>query len=316
MPNICPLPPNSLVVIYLRHSPGDKQTIYAQEMVVRAYCDKYGLIIVAVFRDEAKTGTTTAGRDDFLRMTDRITQGKLTPRPAAVIILDFSRFGRDVIDSEFHKWFLRKSNCDVISVMDDIPAGDMAPIFESLLHWSAAKVSKDIAVKARDGLLWRAQQGYPPGGFPPIGYKRGERIVIGHTKAGKPRYASKWVIDEETQARVARAWQLKLAGLNNGQIHRELHLTPSARGLTDFFKRKTYAGSVTCGTLEIENALPAYITRGDYERVQQMTAPQRGRVQTNNAARISFISSSLSIILLAPTTTPASHQSPRRVLLW
>jgi DNA invertase Pin-like site-specific DNA recombinase len=145
----CPLAPNLPVVCYLRHSPGDKQTIYAQQAAVKAYCEQNALTVIRTYTDEARSGTTTAGRNQFLAMIDAITTHQITPSPQAVIVYDLSRFGRNLIESQFYIAFLRRNNCDVVSMTDEIPQGDLGPVFETLIHWEAQQAAKRIGQKAR-----------------------------------------------------------------------------------------------------------------------------------------------------------------------
>lgn len=79
------------------------------------------------------------------------------------------------------------------------------------------------------------------------------------------------------------AWKMKLQGANHWDIHRVTRLCASPRGYTDLFKNETFAGVRKCGSLRVENAHPAYVTRDEFERVQIMRKPNRGRVQKGNS---------------------------------
>ena len=269
----CPFPPGALVYAYLRHSPGDSQTITSQDAAVRAWCIENGLQLGRVFKDEAKSGTSTAGRDDFLLMMDTLRDSNLKPRPIGIVLWSFSRFARDVNDAEYYKADLRRRRYIVFSLTDKVPDGDIAPVFESLIHWKDAERSREISRDAKRGLRWLAEQGYSVGGFPPRGYCKSAPVEVGRKKNGESRLACKWEFDSEWQARVQRAWQMKLAGALNWDIHRATRVFDSINSYTTFFTNITYAGFRKCSDLVIPNAHPAYVTEEEFNRVQAMRQP-------------------------------------------
>ncbi len=282
----CPFPPGTPLVAYLRHSPGDRQTIESQESHVREWLAAHHLPLVRVFIDKALSGTSTAGRDEFLLMVDLLREHRLQPSPQGVVLWSFSRFAREVKDAEYYKWTLRHEGYAVYSMTDQIPEGDLAPIFESFVHWKDAERSKEISRDAARGLRWLAEQGYSTGGFPPIGYRRSAPVEVGRRKNGEARLAYKWEIDPETEGRVKLAWQMKLAGASQGDIHRATSLCAGVRGYADFFANETYAGVRKCRDLRVPNAHPAYVTKEEFERVQALRQPvlRKGQVLTDSAS--------------------------------
>ncbi len=103
-------------------------------------------------------------------MYDLLTKNKIQPWPRAVVLWSFSRFARQVKDAEHYKWPLRHEGYEVFSMTDDIPSGDFGPVVESFVHWKDQEHSREISRDAQRGLQLLAEQGYAPGGFPPIGY--------------------------------------------------------------------------------------------------------------------------------------------------
>src|SRR5689334_19562262 len=103
----CPFPPGSQVTAYLRDSGGDEQeqSIAQQETEVRTYCAKYKLTLTQLFKDEAKSGSSTIGRDDFWRMVHHFHNGA---GEQGVIIWRTNRFGRNINDSQYYKADLRR----------------------------------------------------------------------------------------------------------------------------------------------------------------------------------------------------------------
>jgi DNA invertase Pin-like site-specific DNA recombinase len=278
----CPFPVGSLVYAYLRHSPGDNQTIASQDAAVRAWCAENGLQIGRVFKDEAKSGTSTAGRDEFLMMIDFLRDTNLKPRPVGVVLWSFSRFARDINDAEYYKADLRRRHYIVYSLTDQVPDGDIAPVFESLIHWKDAERSREISRDARRGLRWLAEQGYSIGGFPPRGYRKSASVEVGHKKNGEPRLAYKWEIDPEWEARVRQAWQLRLGGASYYEIHHATRLFTAINSYPTFFSNVTYAGCRKCDDLVVENAHPAYVTKAEFELAQSVRRVTRGNPKAPN----------------------------------
>lgn len=277
-PSDSPFPVGSPVVVYLRYS-GDGQTIESQETAVRAWCAERMLAILRVYRDEARSGTTTAGREDFLAMVDALRDGVIVPRPAGIVLWSFSRFARDYDDAQYYTALVRRNGYEITSMTDAIPAGEIGRVVESLHHWMNAEASRRIGQDARRGLLWLAENGYWHGARPPRGYMLGEPTRVGLRKNGTERIAHKLVFDPDWQARVRAAWQAKLQGALNWQIHNEFKIYPAINSYTTFFDNYTYAGIVKCGAQKFPNAHPAYVTLAEFERVQHMR-----RVLPHNAS--------------------------------
>jgi DNA invertase Pin-like site-specific DNA recombinase len=273
-----PFTGGSAVVVYLRHSPGDQQTIESQESAVRAWCAERHLAILRVYRDEARSGTTTAGREDFLAMVDALRDGVIVPRPAGVVLWSFSRFARDYDDAQYYTALLRRNDYEIKSMTDAIPEGEIGRVVESLHHWMNAEAARRIGQDAKRGLLWLAEQGYWHGARPPRGYILGEPARVGARKNGVERIAHKLIFDPDWEARVRAAWQAKLQGALNWQIHNEFKIYPAINSYTTFFDNITYAGFIKCGERKYPNAHPAYVTLAEFERVQHTR-----RVMPHNA---------------------------------
>jgi hypothetical protein len=142
-----------------------------------------------------------------------------------------------------------------------------------------AEAARRIGQDAKRGLRWLAEQGFWHGGTPPRGYKRGEPVCVGIRKNGAERIAHKLIFDPDWETRVRAAWQAKLQGALNWQIHNEFKIYPAINCYTTFFDNITYAGFIKCGDLRFPNAHPAYITLAEFERVQHTR-----RVMPHNAS--------------------------------
>lgn len=273
MPN--PFEQGSLVWSYLRYSTDD-QNIDSQEHAVRAWCAEHKLVLGRVFRDEARSGKSTAGRREFLTMIDLLSGDDLSPRPVGLVLWNYARFARDIDDAQYFKSKLRRSGYILHSMVDLVPAGDEGRIIEAVIDYSNAKERKDRSREARRGLHDRARQGFNTGGFPPVGYRRSAPVELGRKKNGDMRIAYRWEIDPEIEYKVRRAWRMRLEGRNYQEIHRAVRLYKNFGCYFSMFNNLTYAGYRKCGELQVPDAHPTYVTRKQFDRVQAMRRLTRG----------------------------------------
>ena len=148
--NLTPLPSsipaNSIVDAYLRDSGGEKQdrSISRQLEAVKTYCARHGLTLRTVYKDVAKSGTTTAGREDFHRMiADTRDESK---RPVAILLWNYARFARELDDSTYYKALLRSKRGIIIhSLTDNIPEGPYARFVEVLVDIANEEKSRQTS---------------------------------------------------------------------------------------------------------------------------------------------------------------------------
>jgi DNA invertase Pin-like site-specific DNA recombinase len=175
----CPLAPGTLTWGYARHSPGERQTIHGQIKAIRDYCEAHGLILVHIFVDEARKGSTTVGRDGFLAMLDAAHQ---EPRPVVGIVFwAFDRLFREYDQAQFHKAKLRLLGYELISITENIPEGPAGRLLEAVQDYMA---EEELRKKRRDikrGLGYLKSLGCAPTGFPPAGL-RAKKVPIGRAE--------------------------------------------------------------------------------------------------------------------------------------
>lgn len=268
----CPLPPGSLVWAYLRVS-GDEQAdrgvpIAGQRQKAQDYANAHQLVITRWFVDEAKSGGSTARRDQFNEMIDL---SRTKPPPVhGVLVWDLKRFARNLLDSQFHKADLRRRGYTLVFLSDDIPETDFAPVYETILEWKAEKDRADIAKDAQRGLQTIARLGYAPGGFPPRGYKPEELTI---EIEGKSRQVRRWIPDPEYWDAARRAWEMRAAGASLEEIHQATNLFKTQGCFVTFFANRTYLGIRKCGDLLIENAHDPLISAELWNAVQKRHVP-------------------------------------------
>src|SRR5215469_14408312 len=200
------LPAGSHVWVYLRHSPGDKQTIDSQMQDMKEWCAANGWTIDRMFVDEAAKG----GNDSREQFQEMIALAHQKPRlVAGILVWDFGRFARNLLDAQFHKAELRRLDYVVLSKIDDIPNSDIAPLVEAFHDWKNEQYNKALSLSTKRGLSYLAECGFWPSSYPPIGY-RTEQEEMRRRHTGVMRYGKRLVKDEAVAERVALAWHMKL----------------------------------------------------------------------------------------------------------
>lgn len=277
----CPFEAGDLVYAYFRHST-ESQNLDSQENAVRSWCVEHHLVLGKVFRDEGRSGGSTRERRGFLSMIEEMMDPNINPRPKGLVLWNSARFARDVDDAQFYKAQLRRARYRLHFMADLIMDGDEGRIIEAVIDYWNAKERKTRSMEAKRGLHNLAEQGYWTGGVPPRGYRLGEPVLIGEKRKGDKivkRFGAKFIFDPDTESRVRRAWQMRLAGGNLHEIHRVTHLFRVINSYPTFFANITYAGYRKCGELLVPNAHPAYVTREEFERVQRARRMTRGNAK-------------------------------------
>lgn len=233
------LPAGSRVWCYLRHSPGDNQTIDSQIAGLRDWCAEMGWEIERMFIDEALEGSREDREQFQLMMSLARQDARLVD---GIAVWSFSRFARNQLDAQFYKADLRKRGYVVLSKIDDIPNNEMAPIYEAFIDWKNQRFLDDLSADVRRGQNFIVEQGYWPGGTPPMGYTSVSE-VIGQRRNGEPRLGHRLIKDPALADRVALAWRMKLTeNVSYEQIHEATRLYSNRQHYSHFFSNLLYAG--------------------------------------------------------------------------
>ncbi len=278
------LQPGDPVWACLRHSPGDDQDIRAQRRTVEEWCAERDLVITRWWIDEAKTGAHIAGRDQFEAM---IAASREQPPPVrAIIIRDWARFARDDLEAQFYSADLRLRGYAIVSIFDNVPAGEFQGIFESFIRWKNWRYLVDLqanVMKGLDNAVFSEvmvdgvrRRGFSGGGFAPVGYEA-RTVQIGLKPSGKPQTLTYWVQtnDPDLRRRVALAWEMAVQAARCGEkppvseIHRLCHLHGHLSSYYDWFRSPTFRGTRKVGERIVEGAHDAYVSEEDWEMVQR-----------------------------------------------
>lgn len=233
------LPAGSHVWVYLRHSPGDNQTLDSQVVGMHVWCEQNGWVVDRIFADEAVEGS----REDHEQFQQMIALARQDIKHVdGIAVWSFSRFARDQLDAQFYKAELRKRGYVIVSKIDNIPASEMAPINEAFIDWKNQRFLEDLSADVKRGLNYTVEQGYWPGGVPPRGF-RTEKEVFGRRRNGEARYGLRLVKDESLAERVALAWHMKLHdNASYEQIHQATLLYSNHQHYSTFFSNLLSAG--------------------------------------------------------------------------
>ena len=261
------LPPGSTVWAYLRDSGGQGQdrSIPRQLEAIQAYCKTHQLQLVHVYKDEAKSGTTTAGRDDFQRMIAKSKE--IESNPKGLLLWNYARFARDLDDSTYYKSLLRRNDLIIHSLTDPIPEGPYARFVETLIDISNEERSRQTSIDAKDGLRSIVTQGAVPG-TPPRGFKRVPIVTI-NPRTGQERTNHKWEPDKTVVPQVRKAFKMRSAGSTLFEIHKATRLYGSLNSYRTFFTNRIYIGILEFGDLIIEKYCEPIINMTTWNAVQK-----------------------------------------------
>ena len=305
------LPPGSTVWAYLRDSGGENQdrSINRQLEAIQAYCAQYRLELVRVFKDEARSGTTTAGRDDFHRMIAQSDQDR--DNPTGLLLWSFSRFGRNLDDATYYKSRLRRNDIIIHSLTDQIPEGPYSRFVETLVDISNEERSRQTSIDAKDGLRSMVMQGAVPG-TPPRGFRR-VAITTTNVRTGEHRKNHRWEPDPKMIRKVKRAFAMRAAGATLLEIHNATHLYGTINSYRTFFTNRLYIGILEFGDMVVENYCEPVIDMETWNAVQKRiedTSQKRFKELHPKRANSSYLLSG--IVVCARCDAPMNGNTVKR----
>lgn len=278
------LPPGSLVDSYRRDSGGSRQEQSTDQQLaqIQEYCARHSLVLRHNFVDEAKSGGSTIGRDDFNRMIDtyRIPE----QRPAGLILWNYARFARDFDNAVYYKALLRTYKITVHSLSDPVPEGDYGRIVELFIDLSNEEKRRQTSVDAKRGLRELVQKYGCVPGTPPTGFKR-TPVTIGQHRDNSPRVAHRWVPDPDFLPRIRQAFTMRAAGQPLAAILKETRLFSSINSFRTFFTNRIYIGILEFGDLTIADYCPPLVDLPTWDAVQRLITLHSGRKAVSTSER-------------------------------
>ena len=283
------------VAIYARVS-SDRQDIHnsiaAQIDECTRYAKEHNMVIVAVYTDEAASGTISA-RPGFQDMVGDAT-GK-GAKFSTILVWKLSRFSRNLLDSITYQAILEQRGVDLISItepIDDSAAGRMIrAIIQSINAFYSDTLSEDV----RRGLRKLVRRGFYPNPRTCYGYK----LVTGKEE-GDAASHNRLVLHPPYSDIVRRIFLEAIAGRTNKDIREGLHqdgiLSPTGKEwwppstIDTILTKPIYAGFLEWGVysksgdepLLIPDHHEGIVTPEEYDLAQQSRA---GRARSQRHPR-------------------------------
>lgn len=263
-----------LAVSYSRFS-SDNQDVKSandQDIENTEYANRNGIKIIQYFRDEAKSGRKTVGRDGFFDMLDfckRYNKDSTNiDKIKYVLVWKFNRFARNDLDSSIFKNTLRKLGIRVISItqkIDDTPEGHL---LEGFLQNIDAYFSENLSVDIKRGLKNNAKEFKFNGGTPPLGYEIvNQKYEIKQTEALVVKMIFQKYLSGKSLMDIA-------IELNNLGYKTRFNQNFKATSIFEILSNKKYIGiyeyKMQGETYTYEDVIPAIISKEDFRRVLEM----------------------------------------------
>lgn len=310
-----PFPPGSRLVAYCRDSGGRDQdlSIPQQEQKIGEWCKTHGYALVRVFKDSARSGTTTAGREQFIEMFRYLSGGV---EVVGVVLWEYARLSRSWDDSMFYLADLRRQGYAVFSLSDQVPEGLEGRLMESIISWKNARYSADLSANVRRGKAYvvAALKGWPHADVPP-GYKK-EYFQAGTRRDGSPHMVARLVPDPQKAPLIQEAFRLRAQGVSYSGIRKALPLVRRNSSLAPLLHNPIYIGIYDYGDLRIEDYCSPVVDLEIWQRAQQVNEVARTRSGWYHSRRINspFLLSGIALCLYCGTPLDGLHTKPKKHL--
>jgi DNA invertase Pin-like site-specific DNA recombinase len=263
------LPPGAIVDSYRRDSGGPKQdkSTAQQLRIIEEFCKKHGLVHRHRFVDQAKSGGSTVGRDDFERMIELYSHPE--QRPQGLILWSYARFAREVEDATFYKAYIRVKKIAIHSLIDNVPEGKYGRIVELFIDMGNEEKREQVSAEAKRGLqdLFLVHHCVP--GVPPRGFNR-VPVDLGSRADGSRHVAHRWVPDPKLKAKVRTAFKMLAAGATLKEIHSATRLYGAINSYKTFFTNRIYIGVMKFGDVVDENYCKPIVDMNTWNKVQKI----------------------------------------------
>lgn len=280
-------------VLYGRFSSENQreESIMAQFRDGREYCKKKGYTIVKTYADEAKSGTTTVGRDQYNQMLADAADNKFD----VVIFHKVDRNARNEYDYYNTKRILKGLGVSYEYSKQEIDGSTSEGQFiESIMVGYAAYYSRNLSSEIKKGLRENAIQGKNTGGKPAYGYDtdKDKKFIINEFEATAVKMIFNMFLEGKTYREILQALT------STGHFNR--YGKPfSIASLHDILTNVKYKGTLILGKSVVrqgkrnnrimdknaqiyDNVIPVIIPKETFEQVQKklQTRKQRRRVGT------------------------------------
>ena len=148
-----------------------ERSIPDQKAYIEKWAAEHGYRIVRWFVDDAISGTSSRGRDDFTRMIETAENGRDFDTILCYDISRFSRGGTNETGYYLHR--MKMAGVDVLFPADAIPEGDEGELIQGVKSWQARQYSVKLARDTIRGQISNIRERRSaPGGMAPYGYDK------------------------------------------------------------------------------------------------------------------------------------------------
>lgn len=178
------LPPTPGAALYVRASTEHQNySTDHQESALREYAAQHDFEVVAVYRDEGRSGLTLDGRNGLLQLLEEVQSGQAAY--ATVLVYDVSRWGRfqDVDESAYYEYACRKAGIMVSYCAEPFTndGSPLATLLKGLKRAMAAEYSRELSAKVFRAQCRLTAAGFKQGGSAGYGLRRQCLSVDGRT---------------------------------------------------------------------------------------------------------------------------------------
>ncbi|HOD83922.1 MAG TPA: recombinase family protein [Phycisphaerae bacterium] len=148
-----------------------ERSIPDQQAYVERWASEHGYRVARWYVDDAISGTSTRGRDQFERMIAEAENGRDFD---AVLVYDISRFSRGgTNETGYYLHRLKMAGVDAVFCAEGIPEGDEGELLQGVKSWQARQYSVKLARDSIRGSLSNLRQRRTRlGSQAPFGYDR------------------------------------------------------------------------------------------------------------------------------------------------
>lgn len=265
--------------IYARYSSDNQrhESIETQYRICEDYCRQKGYLVVKHYKDEAKTGTTTAKRDGFNAMLSEAGRDVWD----VLVVYTLDRTARQELDYYLYKQELIDSGVKYEYATESFdPSTADGQFFEGIQVAQAAWYSRKLSVRVKDGKETNAKAQLFQGGMPPLGYDvtPDHKFIINAGEAEAVRmifslYNKNYSLKSIVDALNAAGYRTKAGKVFGRNSIYDIIANPKYIGTYIFRRalkrgRKTNTHRANPDAVVYKNTLPAIISQADWLRAQ------------------------------------------------
>ena len=262
-------------VIYARYSSDNQreESIEGQIRDCMQYAEYNDIQVIGSYIDRAMSAKTD-NRPNFQKMIKDSAKRLFD----VVIVWKLDRFARNRFDSAYYKNSLKKNGVRVISAKESISEGAEGIILESVLEGYAEYYSVELAEKVNRGMTDNALKAMSNGGITPLGYYLDEEqhLQIDEKKAPFVREIFQRFADGEMIKSIIDDMNARGVGITvrmKKKAGKKAYEKPLGyNNVRRMLSNRKYIGEYRFKDIVIEDAIPAIIDKGLFEKVQKRIA--------------------------------------------